>query len=173
MILQHEIMKEMIGILHDRKILTKSELVDLSCDIMRDQVPKYQILNAWNRLKDEGLVISTGNLPSKCFKVSSVGNSFFKEADNTVSLIEAITILYHHRQKNNQISFAIQFNDGTGRAVIIWKTWSVVLNCWEYGIKEENCPGITSSELGFIGNLANVDGIRFGGNKPGYIVFKN
>ena len=105
--------------------------------------------------------------------VSDAGARFLKEHIPNVSLMEAVMSLYHHKNRNKNISFTIQFTDGSGRTVTMSKSWNKVLKEWNYGIGEINCPGLESNEHSFIGNLASIDGISFGGNVPGYIVYKN
>lgn len=171
--LEREIMKEIVHILQDRDIITKVELLDLSYEAMLGNVPKYQIMNAWNRIKDEELVVPANELHPRCYRVSAAGTRFLKGDAPKISLMEAVMYLYRHRDKNKRLSFTIQFTDGSGRAVIIDKSWNKVLDEWRYSIGEMNCPGLASDEYGFIGNLANVDGISFGGNIPGYYVYHN
>lgn len=171
--LQHEIVKEILQILQDKGIMTKSQLLDLTYDTMCGNVPRYQILSAWKLIKDKGLAIPISKYQSKIFQISDAGTKFLKEYIPNISLMEAVTALYYYRDRNKDLSFTIQFTDGSGRNVIIWKSWNQVRKEWSYGIGEINCPGMASDEYGFIGNLANMDGISFGGNIPGYIVYKN
>lgn len=166
--IQFEIMKIMLSILQAREPMTKSELLDASYDEI-DEAPKYQITNVWKRLKDEKMIFFK-NESHSCIVISQTGINFLKEDKNAISLMEAISLLYHHKNKKERLSFSIRFTDKTER-ITIWKSWNDVLSCWRYGIKEPNCPSMMCSEGNFIGNLANITGISFGGNVPSYHVY--
>jgi hypothetical protein len=94
------------------------------------------------------------------------------ESLNEVTLLDAVVALHAHKKKSEALSYTIRFHD-VSRTCIIAKQWSKVGKKWNYVIKESFCPGLVSGPSDFIGNLANVPGIRFGGNVPGYKVFKD
>ena len=89
------------------------------------------------------------------------------------SLLEALDMLFKHRDKKKPLVFLVTFTDDENRTAQFTKIWRREDKTWLYVVKDgPYAPGYMYDEYAAVSAITHIKGMRLTGNRVNYHIRK-